>query len=118
MSDMQIINFREFLREPKKYFPIPKEGIKVVRRDGDDFLIMPIEWTPGEKLPEKVEEIAERTVETPTCQVMLLDTTPGPKKDCPNPATHKYEFSPDDQMFEGIKSVLVCEKHFKELGAN
>lgn len=43
MSDnyMREITFREFLRSPLSFLPPPKEGIKVVRRKGEDFYIYP-----------------------------------------------------------------------------
>jgi len=39
---MKQISFRELLREPKKIFPIPSEGLEVVRREGN-FYIYPQE---------------------------------------------------------------------------
>jgi hypothetical protein len=41
MSDMITITLRTLLRDFKSVLPIPKEGIHVIRRDGEDFYIYP-----------------------------------------------------------------------------
>lgn len=59
---MRTVAFRELLREPKKIFPIPVEGIEVVRREGNFYIypkanepiVRQKEITLPLKIPEEV----------------------------------------------------------------
>ena len=56
MSD-NTVTVREMLRNFKKLFPIPSTGIRVTRRDGDDFWMYPQEMSDIGTIPiENIEQ--------------------------------------------------------------
>ena len=110
---MKEISFREFIRNWKKYMPIPTEGIRIVRRGEDDFVVLPVaamDWTAGEALPETVEEIVDRVI--PKCE---LDVITFGKYSCQTIASQRFLIPTHWQQIEGRKAVMLCEKHFEEV---
>lgn len=62
------ISLREFLRNYKQYFPIPREGIKILYRAGMDFYLYPQKQTETDKL-KIMAQFLSREMKSPTIMV-------------------------------------------------
>lgn len=99
---MKKISFRTLLRQPMTVFPIPQEGIHVVRRDGDDFMLCPYPVpTRG-----KDQEVKSRK---PACEIEYLIHG----AQCTMLA-HKAFTLPANWQHFGKDAPLLCEKHYNE----
>lgn len=62
---MREITIRQLLRDFKSLLPIPEEGIKVTRRDGEAFFIYPSVRQLSDKLPGMSDETGEKNKKFP-----------------------------------------------------
>ena len=100
---MKQIKYRDLLRNPKLLFPIPPEGIEIVRQDGNFYIV--------NKASELLNVSDKVSVNLGSCQFGNLNSY---NKFCNNPAIKAVSIVNEDQEGnEHTQDVSFCEKHYE-----